>query len=43
MYPNERSSSPLVNYFLQKFTIPCGGISAIERSGELRRAIAYGI
>ncbi|MEG4289198.1 hypothetical protein Q5692_15580 [Microcoleus sp. C2C3] len=41
--PNERTSSPLVNYFLQKFTIPSGGIAAIERSGDWQRAIAYSI
>ncbi|MEG3833621.1 hypothetical protein [Microcoleus sp. Z1_C3] len=41
MYPNERSSNSLVNYFLLKFKTPSGGINAIERSGDLRRAIAY--
>ncbi|MCC3406418.1 MAG: hypothetical protein JGK17_12675 [Microcoleus sp. PH2017_10_PVI_O_A] len=37
--PNERTPNPLVNCFLQKFTIPSGGIGAIERSGKSWRAI----
>ncbi|MEG4374502.1 hypothetical protein QUA67_04155 [Microcoleus sp. M2_C5] len=41
MYPNERSSNSLVNYLLLKFKTPSGGINAIERSGDLRLAIAY--
>ncbi|MEO6863140.1 MAG: hypothetical protein ABI180_16640 [Microcoleus sp.] len=39
--PNDKTPSPLVNYFLQIFTIPSGGIGASDRPGDLRRAIAY--
>ncbi|WP_333430523.1 hypothetical protein [Microcoleus sp. MON2_D5] len=41
--PNERTSNSLVNYFLQKFKTPSGGINAIERSEDWGRAIAYWI